>query len=374
VHGPRPDGRYWGAVELDRGVDGRRRRRYVYAPTPRETADRLVALRRQVDDGALPTGAAATTGQWLEHWLATIAGPTLRPRTREQYAWAVKRAKPHVGGVPLGRLAPEHLEAMYAQLAKDGLGPASVLVVHRRIRTALRVAEERRRIGRSPAELVAPPKVPHREMRALQGAEVAQVVAAAAQAPGGARWLFALAMGARSGEVLGLTWDRVDLDAGVVNLSRQLQRAGGAWALVDVKSEAGRRRLQMPAQLVDVLREHRAQQVAHRLAMGPAWVGSPLGELVFPTVSGQPMHRSVDRKAWLRILRAAKVPAVRVHDARHTAATLLLEAGVDTKVAAAILGHANPQLTRSVYQHVTAKLEADAASRIGAALWGVSEG
>jgi integrase len=123
-----------------------------------------------------------------------------------------------------------------------------------------------------------------------------------------------------------------------------------------------------------VLREHRAAQVAHRLAMGPAWVGSPLGELVFSTATGQPMHRSVDRKAWLRILEAAKVPVVRVHDARHTAATLLLEAGVDTKVAAAILGHANPQLTRSVYQHVTAKLEQDAASRIGAALWGVSEG
>lgn len=380
VHGPiagaKPHHapRYWAAVELERAPDGSRRRRRVYGRTPQECADRLHALRRLVDDGGLPTGPATTTGQWLDHWLAVIAGPSLRPRTREQYAWAIERARPHLGGVPLARLAPEHLEACYAALLADGLSPASVLIVHRRLRTALTVAEQRRRIGRSPAELVKPPPVPHREMAALERPEVLKVLDAAAADPRGARWLFGLAMGARSGEVLGLTWDRLDLDAGTVTLTRQLQRAGGAWALVDVKSAKGRRVLPLPDGLLPVLRAHRAGQLQQRLAMGERWVGSDLGELVFPTATGQPMHRSVDRKGWLRVLDAAKVRRVRVHDGRHTAATLMLEQGVPLKVVSGWLGHASTQLTSQVYMHVTADLERDAAARVGAALWPAQEG
>lgn len=367
VLGPLPDGRFYGTVEGPRRPDGKRNRPRVYGRTAREVADKLAGLRRRVEDGGLTSGPGTATGAWLDHWLATIAGPSLRPRTREKYAWAVAAARPHLGGVPLAKLAPEHLEACYAALSRT-LAPSSVHSVHRVLKTALRVAEERRRVTRSPAELARAPKVPHKEMAALSGGEVPAVLAAAAASVNGARWLFALAMGARQGEVLGLTWDRLDLDAGVVDLALQLQRTGREWHLVDVKSAAGRRRLPLPAELVPILREHRRLQLERRIALGSAWVGSTLGELVFPTALGAPVHRSVDRKQWLAVLDAAGVRRVRVHDARHTAATLMLEAGIDVKVVAAWLGHSQVAMSHQ-YQHVTARLEQDASARIGAALW-----
>jgi integrase len=214
--------------------------------------------------------------------------------------------------------------------------------------------------------------VPVREQAVLEREEIVKVLEASTTSPGGVRWVFALAMGARQSEVLGLTWDHVDLEGGSVDLTRQLQRHNGRWALVDVKSEKGRRRLPLPAELVPLLREHRQLQLETRLALGAAWKGSDLGELVFPTALGRPVHRSVDRKAWVALLEAAGVRRVRVHDARHTAATVMLEEGVDLRVVQEWLGHSSYQLTAGTYQHVTARLERDAASRVGAALWPAS--
>jgi integrase len=142
-------------------------------------------------------------------------------------------------------------------------------------------------------------------------------------------------------------------------------RIGGDWQFK--KPKGGKSRpISIPEPLADMLRTQKAAQAAERLAAGDQWQD---WDLVFARPDGRPIDATEDRKDWKRLLRKAEVPAARLHDARHTAATLLLEQGVDIRVVQEILGHSSLTVTKR-YTHVTSKLARDAAERMGNALWG----
>jgi len=209
----------------------------------------------------------------------------------------------------------------------------------------------------------------HREeIRPLSAEQARAVLTAALGHRNAARWSVALALGLRQGEALGLAWDAVDLDAGTLTVRQALQRqAGGGLVMVPPKSRAGPRVVPMPAQLVEALRTQRAAQAAERLVAGSMWVDRGL---VFATVVGKPIDPRSDHRQWQQLLRAAGVPAARLHDARHTAATLLLTQGVPARVVMELLGHSQITLTLGTYSHVAPELSRDAAQRMGDALWG----
>ena len=149
------------------------------------------------------------------------------------------------------------------------------------------------------------------------------------------------------------------------------QRTGGGWHFTrrkGVKPGKGKAKLvlTLPLPLTAQLREHRRQQTAQRLAAGPAWED---WDLVFCTPTGGPINTHDDWEDWRELLAEAGVRAARVHDARHTAATLLLEQGIGIRVVQQILGHSQLGQTQR-YTHVTAQLSQDAADRMAAALWG----
>ncbi|MDX6268719.1 MAG: integrase, partial [Frankiales bacterium] len=217
-----------------------------------------------------------------------------------------------------------------------------------------------------------------------------KVLEAAAGKRNAARWSVALAMGLRQGEALGARWDvDVDLDAGTWRVSQGLQRqayrhgCGGACVedvkplrcpkrtgglvYVPPKSERGRRTIGIPSQLVAALRTHRVQQLEERMAAGPLWEDRGL---VFAQWNGRPLDPRQDWSEWKIILKAAGVRDARLHDARHTAATLLLEQGVDARIVMEILGHSQISLTQNTYQHVMPKVIADATERVGGVLFG----
>ena len=177
----------------------------------------------------------------------------------------------------------------------------------------------------------------------------------------------ALSLGLRQGEALGLAWDAVDLDAGVLTVRQALQRlTGHGLVMVEPKSVAGRRSIALPAPLVEGLRAHRTAQREERLRAGSEWQDNGL---VFTQPNGKPVDPRTDNRAWKALLRDAGVRDARLHDARHTAATLLLLQGVDDRVVMEILGHSQLSMTAR-YQHVMPELARDAAERMGKALWG----
>jgi integrase len=180
-----------------------------------------------------------------------------------------------------------HLEALYAQLAADGLAPASVLQIHRIVSRALKVAMQRGKVRRNVASLVQPPSVHREEIRPLTAAQARAVLTAAHGPRNAARWSVALALGLRQGEALGLAWDAVDLDAGALTVRQALQRRpGGGLVLVPPKSRAGRRTIPMPEQLVEVFRAHRIAQATERLAAESMWTDSGV---VFTGPTGKPV-------------------------------------------------------------------------------------
>jgi integrase len=240
----------------------------------------------------------------------------------------------------------------------------------------LKVAYQRGKVSRNAAELVDAPR--RSTVRAEQYLTPDQAKAFIAHIEGrwnAARWSVGLAVGSRQGETLALRWPDVNLDAGTVTVRAQLQRHRGEdgkrsqLVVVEWTKNKKPRTIQLPDELVAELRAHRKAQNERRLAIGTDWEGSPLGEFVFSTQYGRAIEPRADWQDWTNILAELGFPHIRLHAARHTAATLLLAMGIDAVVVAKILGN-DPAITQLIYQHVTENLDTEAAAAMSAALWG----
>jgi integrase len=287
----------------------------------------------------------------------------------ESYRSTVRlHLRPGVGHHRLDRLQPEHLERMYGALAEKGLSPATILRAHRVLSRALRVASQRGKVARNVATLVDPPAVKRPTTALPLSAEEAKRVLATARAHrNSARWTVALAVGLRQSEALGLRWADVDLDKGTLTVRRGLHRAARQGLVyAEPKADRSRRTPALPQQLVAALRVHRVAQREERSTAGPLWEDN---DLVFAQPNGRPIERKSDWHAWKRLLAEAGVREVRLHDGRHTAATLLLSEGVHPRVVMEVLGHAQMRTTTDTYSHVMPALGKDAADRMGRALW-----
>lgn len=271
-----------------------------------------------------------------------IAVDRIRESTRAGYAGYLKRyLVPMLGRHRLDRLRPEHIEKAWSDLAARELSPATIRQAHRILSRALTVAVRRGHMPRNPAGLLDGPSVVRTEVPAYTPAQARQLISAAAGDRLASRWTVAVALGLRQGEALGLDWAAVDLDAGTIRVRRALQRqAGKGLVIVEPKSQRSKRTVATPPELTAQLRARRTEQLEERLAAGSVWRGGgELGELVWTQLDGGPIDPRADWAAWRRLCDAAGVPRLRLHDARHTAATLLLVQGIPARVVMGILGH-----------------------------------
>lgn len=362
------DGRWHGYVSMGTGAGGLRDRRHVSGLRRADVVRKVRRLEEARDAGVAPAaGRAPTVAEWLDHWLTTIAVRRLKPRTMDSYQSQItNHLVPHLGHHRLDRLQPEHLESAYAALADEGLSAASILLNHRILSRALKVAMQRGRIARNVAGLVDPPSVVRPEIIPLTAAEARALMARAKDLPNGARWTVALALGLRQGEALGLRWEDIDLETGILSVRWALQRQKGkGLVLVEPKSNAGRRRMVLPHPLHQALKAHAEWQRQARLEAAEAWQD---GGYVFAQPDGRPIGAPADWTAWKALLKASEVRDARLHDARHTAATLLLAQGVAPRVVMQLLGHSQIGITMH-YTHVVDELVHEAAASMTRALW-----
>jgi integrase len=184
-----------------------------------------------------------------------------------------------------------------------------------------------------------------------------------------ALYVLALSTGMRQGELLGLRWRDVDLDRGSLQVRTTLQKVRGqGLVFVEPKTSTSRRTITLSPSAVGALRQHRTRQLAERMACGPVWQD---GDLVFPDPLGRPMDGiHLLRYEFVPLLKHAGLPAVRFHDLRHTAATLLLLQGVHPKVVQEMLGHATISITLDTYSHVLPNMHRDASMALEQMLWG----
>lgn len=364
------EGRWHGYVSMGLKAGGRRDRRHVTGQTRAEVAAKVRVLERRRDEGLVSmSGRGPTLQEWLDHWLEQIAARRVRPRTLESYRTTVRlHIIPAVGAQRLGKLQPEQVEAMYGLMLAEGLSASTVLRTHRILSRALKVAMQRGKVSRNVCTLVDPPTPKRAESTPLTADEARRVLAAASEVRNAARWTVALALGLRQSEALGLKWSDIDLDRGTLSVRRGLHRVTGRGLVFEEpKSERSRRTLALPVQLVEALRRHQAAQLEERAAAGSEWQDQ---DLVFTQPNGRPLDRRSDWESWRALLSSAGVRQVRLHDGRHTAATLLLTAGVHPRVVMELLGHSQMRTTTDVYSHVMPALAREAADQMGRSLWG----
>lgn len=282
----------------------------------------------------------------------------------------------------------EHIEYLYAALLAKGLNAGSVQHVRRTLNKSLNDAVRRGRIPRNPVAFAHTPRYEVPDVEPLTVAEARTLLAAARDEPNGVAFMLAISLGLRRGEVLGLAWDDVDLDAGLLTVRRQLerrnwqpgcsnptrcgvppakcpQRTGGGLVLTEPKTKRSKRVLPLPDPLVSALVAHRERQQAARLHAGSVWQDSGL---VFTNLTGGPISPRDHSAHWTSFLEKSGVRPARLHDARHTAATLLLVQGVDQRVVMDMFGWTSPTMTAR-YQHVVPELVEEANRRMGALLW-----
>jgi integrase len=219
-------------------------------------------------------------------------------------------------------------------------------------------------VARNVAALVDGPRIPHHEIGPLTPEEARALLEAARGHRMEALYSVAIAIGLRQGEALGLTWQDVDLEAGVLHVRRALSRVEGEYRLVETKTARSRRTLALPTVALVALREHRQRQRIERVAAGKRWDGR--WGLVFCTRSGRPLHGPSVTQEFQELLARVGLPRQRFHDLRHACASLLLAQGVELKVIQELLGHSAIAVTANTYAHVMGELKRDAAARMDA--------
>jgi integrase len=362
IYQAKGDGRWVAALLLPSG-----KRKYLYGKTRKEVADKLKAAVKDLDAGIDLGAGRLTVAQYMDKWLAASVKPSVKVKTYEGYESIARvRVVPRIGRKQLSNLTPLDLQALYADLAEDGLSARSIHHTHRCLHRAFVQAIRWGLLSRNPCDGVTAPKATRSEMRVLAPEQVNTFLAATREHPARALYALAVTTGMRQGELLGLRWQDVDLDAGRLAVRQALQRQrGNGLVFVEPKTPRSRRTIVLSRLAIAALREHRDRQAFARRTAGAEWQKR---DLVFCDYFGAPLDPSYQTATFKAALQRAKLPEIRFHDLRHTAATLLLSKGVHVKLVSEMLGHSTITLTLDTYSHLIPAMHGDAAAAMDAVL------
>ena len=314
---------------------------------------------------SLPCRSAASRSL-LQSWLAEVAKRQVRPSTFTTYELMVRlHIVPVIGKKRLDRLSAPDVRRQVNVKADEGLSPHSVRHMHAVLRSALEQAVRDDLLPRNVARLVQLPSSRSAPVQPYDADEARRLLAAAQDDRLYALWAVALGVGLRKGEALGLRWSDVDMKAGRLHVRQSVQRQAGGLVFVEPKTHRSRRTAPLPLVCLSALRAHKLRQSQERLACGPYWQNF---DLVFTTTHGTPIDpRNVNR--WFdQLCTRAGIRRLRVHDLRHTCASLLLVQGVTARVVMETLGHSQMAVTMDLYTHVLPGLQEAAATEMDRAL------
>ena len=353
------------------GPDGRRRfKTFTVKGTKRDAERQLASAISRLARGEYtePPGKL-TLGDYLTHWLEEYCAIHVGARARQGYRSIIQRHLiPKLGHVVLSKLSANQIRQYESTLLRDGhydghggLAPQTVLHHHSLLFSALHQAEIDGKVGRNVMQGVSPPRVEKYRHKVLTWGDVRRFLVAARSSPYYHVYVLALQTGLRRSELLGLRWRDVDLINSALHINQALIQLVGGTVISSTKSGRGRS-VQLPAAARDMLRAHREHQESDaRIAL----MRVDSDSLVFARPDGTPLRPDSVSHSFTKALHTAGLNGVRLHDLRHTHASLMLSQNVPTKIVSERLGHSSIGITADLYSHVLPGIQQGAADTFG---------
>jgi integrase len=371
-------------------ADGTYKRRPVYGKTEAEANSKLVQMQARSDQGVPAEATGWTVERFLTYWLDHVIKPGRKPRTAQGYEVVVRvHLVPGLGRKRLNKLSATDVRLFVRRLQHTCLCclhgtdarraaeeqrccavgkcckavPSTRLVqqVHAVLRNALQAAVREELLQRNVAKLVQINGPSYEVNRGLTVDQARKLLVTARSDRLHALYVLALYLGLRRGELLGLRWEDIDLDAGVLEVRRTLQRVAGELRAVLPKTRTSRRTVPLIGLCVEALKEHRERQAEDAKRAGAGWQDAGY---VFTTTTGTAIEPDNLRRSWYPLRSAVDLSATRFHDLRHSCVTLLLDLGVPPHIVRDIVGHADIGVTMTIYAHASLEEKRSALKRL----------
>lgn len=348
---------------------GRQIQRSITGKTQKEVAKRLKEAVAALDAGTYIAPSRLTVGEWLDIWARDYLGG-VKPFTVASYNSTIRNhLKPALGAIRLEALNAHTIQAFYNRLSRPreeggaGLSPKTVKNVHGVLHKALRQGVLIGYLRANPTDACTLPRVVKKQIQPLDEEQSRRFLDAIQGHPLETLFTLTLFTGLREGEVLGLTWDCVDFQKGVIRVEKQLQREkqkGGKYYFAPLKNDKARTITPAPW-VLQLLQAHSIRQKEQQLKAGPLWAHSGL---VFTNERGGHLAIHSVYTAFKRVAASIGCPDARFHDLRHSYAVAAIRSGDDIKTVQGNLGHATAAFTLDVYGHVTDQMKRESARRM----------
>ena len=366
----RKNGTWEGKYTVGRNAEGKLIRKTIYGKSQKEVAQKITALTNDLNTGLYIAPEQTTFGQWLDIWHDEYLGG-VKESTATQYKYHIEfNIKPYLGHIQLQKLTAPMIQKLYRKRMEEAseggkkLSAKSIKNLHGVIHKALDKAVQCRYIKFNPSDACELPRIEKKEMKVLKDAYLGMFLTEIKGKKYESLFFVDVFTGMREGEILGLTWDCVDFDNGIIHIEKQLKRKHGtnnAYFFDTLKN--GKTRTVVPAPVVfDVLRKVKKEQAENKLKYGTSYENPD--NLVFTNEIGQHIGVEALWQAFKRRAIAIGIPDLRFHDLRHSYATISIQNGDDIKTVSESLGHATVAFTLDVYGHVTDKMKRDSADRM----------
>ena len=320
----------------------------------RDAEQRLTELLRLHDTGEYVESAKEKTAEFLGHWFKEYAETHVSPRTLEGYRGNLDRyIIPALGNIRLDKLTGRQIESFESDCQRKGLSAQTVLHCHRIIFQALRWGVRMGILSRNVAEAVEGPNPKRHQAHTLAWNRVQEFLQVAQSSTYYPLLLIALLTGLRRSELLGLQWQDVNFDTGILSVRRSLIQLHTGQLLIGPPKSGKSRTVVLPHQAVDCFKRiFNSREVQRPEA------------LVFCHSDGRPLIPDTVTRNFSRLMAKVDLKGFRLHDLRHTHATLLLSVGVHLKVVSERLGHAGVGITADLYSHVLPDIQGEAAMQL----------
>lgn len=371
IHQRASDGRWVATVDLGR-VLGKRQRKHLYGQTRQEVLGKLQRFQGALRRNSRPQRATPITLRtYLDRWLRDTLPQKVAPRTQIQYRCALTRhILPELGDLRLVDLGPEHLQAYQRRKLAEGLSPVTVGNHRVALSSALADAVAWGLLAQNVVALVRRPRVARQRISPLSAEQARVALEAVHGLEAESLLATALYLGLRRAEILGVRWDDLNLERGLVRVWDTVAHVGRAVVAQQTKTPASSRLLSLPGGLVPYLEAQRQRQAALRQAAGARWQETGY---VWTTARGTPLSPEYASRLLQRARRQRPLPYVTLRQARHGHASLLFEAGADLKHISEALGHRSIRTTADIYTHLLLASSSELAALIDRALTGPPE-